>query len=184
MRKCTNCGKEVKVVQVPDEVGKGLHEEYECPDCGIVEDTEPVEEKGKVLLLIEVGVKYDSEEYDIDGVADGLTLTVNPAEDSEGLTVTGVHCLSATPVEEKVYCPCCGKPHNVRPVAYRVDKDEKEAFDDLKNYNCKPDGEGLIVQLPSALVEAGPWNGDRYLAEYTGLHYECTDCNKMFAVQG
>lgn len=88
--------------------------------------------------------------------------------------------------EKKIFCPCCGKTEKVRTVQYQVDKEEWEGFEDTENYTSTPEGDGdsLRVSLPGAFIEAGPYNGSRCLAEYTADHYECTDCNKMFTVQG
>lgn len=85
--------------------------------------------------------------------------------------------------DKKVYCPCCGSHEKTRVVLYHVDIEEQAAFG-LKGYSCEPEpGGGVRVSLPSADIEAGPWNGDRFLVEYSADHYECRACNKMFAVQ-
>jgi hypothetical protein len=69
-------------------------------------------------------------------------------------------------------------------VVFKVSADEEQAFHvDRSNYNVKPTEQGFEVHVPTVEVKGGPWNGDRYLVDYTADHYECVACNRMFAVQ-
>lgn len=84
------------------------------------------------------------------------------------------------PTKKIIYCPCCGSQSQVRPVMYRVDKEEREAFPGLKALVSE---QGFVVPIPTVEIEGGMYNGDRYLCEYKADHFECKACNKMFTVQ-
>ena len=99
MKECAVCKSALKVVMVPDAVGKGLHEAYECPTHGVVTETVNVRAKCMVKMEMEVEVEYDTEEYDPEYISDSLSITIVP-EDGLDFNIQGVTCLKSEPVVE------------------------------------------------------------------------------------
>jgi Zn finger protein HypA/HybF involved in hydrogenase expression len=78
----------------------------------------------------------------------------------------------------KVFCPKCGSSENISGATYPLE-DERESFEDsLGGFDVVEDE----VIIPKGYLEAGPYNGDRFLLETEVKVYDCRKCNCTFAV--
>jgi hypothetical protein len=100
MKGCAICGRNVKVVMIPDAVGKGLSEAYECPAHGVVTDTKHVRAKCLVKLELEVEVEYDTEEYTSEYISDSLSILLKPQDEEDEFTIRRVTCKRSDATEE------------------------------------------------------------------------------------
>jgi hypothetical protein len=82
--------------------------------------------------------------------------------------------------KKKVYCPNCGAHLNKEPVAYPLEEEKEMYAETLDNFDMTHDNETVL--LPSASVQAGPFNGESNLYEAEHYFYECNICNTAFTV--
>lgn len=82
-----------------------------------------------------------------------------------------------------IFCPYCGHKHTAQPLTYRVENEFESFQDNLKEFKTKGEGENTVVTIPSAHIEAGPSNGDRYLMDYDVNALQCPHCNKTFYME-
>ena len=83
-----------------------------------------------------------------------------------------------------IYCPKCGCLHEVSPIQYKLEN-EVEAFPPCltKDYQTTGKDENTIVTLPAAHIEAGPYNGDRFLMDYDVKACSCPNCKATFYIE-
>jgi hypothetical protein len=65
-------------------------------------------------------------------------------------------------------------------------ENEFESFQEqLEDDDFQKEGEGedMVLTLPGCFIEAGPYNGSRYLVEQNLKLQECPSCNKTFAME-
>ncbi|MFA5436637.1 MAG: septation protein SpoVG family protein [Candidatus Neomarinimicrobiota bacterium] len=84
-------------------------------------------------------------------------------------------------VDPMIYCPKCGALHEVQPVQYKLE-DEVESFS-TEGYETMGEGENTIISIPSAHIEAGPCNSDRYLMDYDVKACSCPKCKATFYIE-
>ena len=80
-----------------------------------------------------------------------------------------------------IYCPKCGHQHEVSPIQYKLEN-EVESFS-TNGYLTSGEGENTIVTLPAAHIEAGPYNGDRFLMDYDVKACSCPNCKATFYIE-
>ena len=116
--------------------------------------------------------------------ADNLSVSVNT--DDEDISVSKVSTVSSAPVVEsakKIWCPHCGLHHVPTPVKYKVENEYETFQEELKEFETEDEGENTIITLPSAHIEAGPYNGDRFLMDYDVKACSCPSCKATFYIE-
>lgn len=82
-----------------------------------------------------------------------------------------------------IYCPKCGHQHEPQPIQYKLENEYSSFESNIKGYLVSGEEENTTITLPFAHIEAGPYNGDRFLMDYDVKACSCPNCKATFYIE-
>lgn len=76
----------------------------------------------------------------------------------------------------EVICSSCGLTHERQPVKYDLGSEKDSFKEELTKFEVIDDE----CVIPRAYLEAGPYNGERFLIEEKVFFCECPGCGNSF----